>query len=275
MTVFEKASKLLGKSTRYTEHYDPKLLLHLDRRNSREEIGIEDPLLFTGFDEWTGYELSWLNPGGKPIVAILTFRIPAESPFILESKSVKLYLNSFIQTVMPSLEVVEETITNDLKQATGAKPFVKIALLSEENFLTSQKPIGDCIDHLPIVADRYEVLPHVLTSDPQTKTEEFLYSHLFKTNCPVTQQPDWATLFIRYEGPKIDHASLLQYIVSYRAHQALHEQCIEQVFMDIHTYCKPEKLSIRALYTRRGGIDINPFRSNFEKEQPFTRTVRQ
>ncbi|MFO7981978.1 MAG: NADPH-dependent 7-cyano-7-deazaguanine reductase QueF [Desulfuromonadales bacterium] len=273
----EKMTLQLGKATRYKSEYDPSLLCPVHRRTTRQEIEVFAELPFSGIDIWNAYELSWLTTKGKPVVAIGEFRIPCESDSLIESKSFKLYLNSFNQTRFESLEQVREIMAEDLSKAAGGE--VGVLLWESAEFADqrlSRLP-GECIDGLDISIDRYTLLPELLegASDADTIVEETLCSHLFKSNCLVTSQPDWASVLIRYQGGRIDREALLRYLISFRQHNEFHEQCVERIYVDLMRFCRPEKLSVYARYTRRGGLDINPFRSNFEVEPENLRLVRQ
>ncbi len=262
---------LLGKATEYPTTYTPSLLHPIPRGRKAPP-----PLPFHGVDIWNGYELSWLNPKGKPQVALAVFTIPCESTHLIESKSFKLYLNSFNQSRFPSASHVKSILENDLSHAAGGHIHVDIIEPSRFAEQTLASLPGVCIDDLDIAIDTYDVDPSLLTLAVQPHTtEERLFSHLLKSNCPVTDQPDWATVWIHYIGQQIDHTSLLKYVVSYRNHQEFHEHCVESFFNDIMTRCHPEKLSVYARYTRRGGLDINPFRSNFASCPPNHRLCRQ
>jgi len=268
---------LLGKNTGYVQHYAPELLESLPRTRGRNEIKIKsDSLPFSGFDLWTGFELSWLNDKGKPVVAIAEFFIPATSQNLIESKSFKLYLNSFNQTKFATSDVVTSTLERDLSSAANGSVKVKLyANIAQYPVLTSALP-GKCIDSLDIEVDDYCFNPeHLKHSISDEIVSEILSSNLLKSNCLVTNQPDWGSIIIKYEGRKINREKLLRYIISFRTHNEFHEQCVERIFCDIKNYCNPEKLTVFARYTRRGGLDINPFRSNFEEALPVNRLVRQ
>lgn len=255
----------LGKATEYQSHYAPELLFPIPRQLKRSELGIADAALpFVGEDLWNAYELSWLNAKGKPVVAVGTFRVPASSPNLIESKSFKLYLNSFNQSSFSSLEAVAAAMTRDLSAAAGSPVAVALEPLSQRPQATIGIPDGILLDDLDIACDRYQPAPDLLTRLPGEAIEETLYSHLLKSNCLVTGQPDWAMVVIRYRGGPIDRAGLLRYIVSFRNHNEFHEQCVERIFTDIQQRCRPEALAVYARYTRRGGLDINPFRSSDE-----------
>ncbi|MFG6075248.1 NADPH-dependent 7-cyano-7-deazaguanine reductase QueF [Erwinia sp. OPT-41] len=268
---------LLGKSTGYVQHYAPELLEALPRSRGRQEIGLTSAELpFSGFDLWTGFELSWLNAKGKPVVAIAEFWIPATSQHLIESKSFKLYLNSFNQTRFAAPEEVATTLENDLSRAADGS--VKVKLYPDLNgyaAFTAALP-GECIDHLDIAVEDYDFSPqHLQDAASGDVVAETLSSNLLKSNCLVTNQPDWGSVVIHYKGKRIEREKLLRYLISFRMHNEFHEQCIERIFNDIKHYCRPEKLSVFGRYTRRGGLDINPFRSDFEAQPTTGRLVRQ
>jgi 7-cyano-7-deazaguanine reductase len=251
----------LGKASTYVSHYQRDLLFPIPRKLQRDEIAIPAALPFKGVDIWNAYEISWLNAKGKPVVALAEFIFACESPNLVESKSFKLYLNSFNNTKFADLEKVIAVMQQDLTEASGAKVIVK--LIPIENF--SSQPVltsfsGINLDLQDIQCDTYHVDANFLKTDHLVVTET-LYSDLLKSNCLVTGQPDWASVQIEYTGKKIQHEGLLQYIVSFRNHNEFHEQCVERIFMDIMRQCQPEKLTVYARYTRRGGLDINPIRS--------------
>lgn len=265
----------LGRSTTYGGRYDPALLYPVARAPQRAALGLGAAVPFSGADLWTAYELSWLNARGKPEIAVGMFRVPVESPNVVESKSVKLYLNSFSETRLDASAELERMLREDLGRACGAP--VAVELVGARAFapLRVEELGGDSIDHLEVEIDDYSPAPHLLSS-AGAAVEETLVSDLFKSNCPVTGQPDWGSVQIRYRGPKIDRAGLLRYIVSFRGHAGFHEHCVERMFVEIMRRCGPERLSVYARFMRRGGIDINPFRSNWEAA-PATnvRTGRQ
>lgn len=267
----------LGKATEYKSEYDPGLLCPIPRKLKRDEIGIPTELPFHGVDIWNAYEMSWLTPNGKPVVAMGVFRIPCESPFLIESKSFKLYLNSFNQTRFDNFEDVRALTCKDLSGATGSP--VDVSILSAREFTEEQFGIlpGECIDELDITIKGYSLEPDLLegAANLQEVVSETLHSHLLKSNCLVTSQPDWGSVLIRYQGPKIDHEALLRYLISFRQHNEFHEQCVERIYTDLMRYCQPEKLTVYARYTRRGGLDINPYRSNYEFEVENIRLARQ
>lgn len=250
----------LGQAVAYPTTYSPDLLFPVARLLNREQMGLPDPLPFRGVDIWNAYELSWLEQGGKPRVAMAEIRVAAESANLIESKSLKLYLNSFNQTAFASPEAVTEVMQRDLAQVAEGDVAVELILPEQFPKCSLGEPEGHCLDELELTTDRYTRDATCLTHQ-STRVEERLYSNLLRTNCPVTGQPDWATLLIDYAGPAIDHASLLRYIISFREHTGFHENCVEQIFMDLMERCAPETLCVYARFTRRGGIDINPWRS--------------
>lgn len=267
----------LGRETAYVEKYDPDLLCPVPRAPKRRELGLDGALPFGGFDVWNAYELSWLAPGGKPAAAIGEFRFPCTSPNLVESKSFKLYLNSFNQSTFASFATVAAHLVHDLGKACGAPVGLALRPLSAAGESGLATLPGICLDNLELTVDRYEHAPELLdgAADPAETVSETLHTHLFKSNCLVTRQPDWASVLIRYRGPRLDHAAVLRYLLSYRRHSEFHEQCVERIFTDLLQRCRPEQLTVYARFTRRGGLDINPFRSNFESTIPNWRLVRQ
>ena len=261
MSTAPEASPL-GKAVAYAEHYDPSLLFPIPRQGKRDEIGIAEAALpFVGEDIWNAYELSWLDPRGKPVVALAHFIVPAVSPNLVESKSLKLYLNSFNQTRLAGVDELVATLTRDLSAAAGAPVLVHVAPLATRPQRPMGYPKGILLDGLDIDVDLYTPEPALLSADTsRAPVTETLYSHLLKSNCLVTGQPDWAMLVVRYTGAPIDREGLLRYIISFRQHNEFHEQCVERVFVDILRQCQPGALSVFARYTRRGGLDINPYR---------------
>lgn len=264
----------LGKNVEYKSDYDPNLLQAVPRSLSRDQIGLGQPLPFKGVDVWYGYELSWLNLKGKPQVAILRCEVPYDSPNLIESKSFKLYLNSFNQFKVECKDIVENLLAEDLSNCAGKA--VKVTLFTPDEF--DKFPTGEfkgaCIDELDVSVDDYYINSELL-SVGNNSVKEVLTSHLLKSNCLITNQPDWASVQISYEGPKIDHEGLLKYLISFRMHNEFHEQCVERIFTDILKICRPDKLSVYARYTRRGGVDINPYRSNFEAMDFDAKSARQ
>lgn len=267
----------LGQKTEYKSEYDPRLLQAVPRKLNRNSLGITEKQPFNqGADIWTCYELSWLNQKGLPQVAIADVAVDFRSLNLIESKSFKLYLNSFNQTKFSSVEEVEQTILRDLTYCASGQISVKICKLD----YYTQQPIvdffGDCIDEQDIEIDNYAFSTHYLENAAVGEvTEETLVSHLLKSNCLITSQPDWGSVQIHYVGKKLDREKLLRYLVSFREHNEFHEQCVERIFCDLMQFAKPEKLTVYARYTRRGGLDINPFRSNFESVPKNLRMARQ
>ena len=250
----------LGRDSAYPEQYDAGLLYPIPRAANRTPLGIEeDALPFVGEDEWHAFEVSWLNSRGKPIVAVARFRLPASSPNLIESKSWKLYLNSFNQSRFYSRQEVMETLANDLAVAAGAEVSVELFDVNASELSAQQLP-GECLDDLDIaVSDYTPSSDHLVVGNEIV--EETLYSHLLKSNCPVTGQPDWGSVLIRYKGPKLDREGLLRYLIGFRQHQDFHEHCVEHIFTDLMTQAKPTQLLVLARYVRRGGLDISPWRA--------------
>ncbi|HYC42660.1 MAG TPA: NADPH-dependent 7-cyano-7-deazaguanine reductase QueF [Noviherbaspirillum sp.] len=258
----------LGKPTAYQAEYTPSLLFPIPREQKRLEIGVSGTLPFFGMDIWNAYELSWLNARGKPQVAIASFTVPADSPNIIESKSFKLYLNSFNQTRIESPEALIEMLRTDLSNGFGSSVQVKLSLPEAFSGLEMGELEGLLLDRLDIEVTEYSPNPGILKANHEEAiVEETFVSHLLKSNCLVTGQPDWGSVQIHYVGPQIDQERLLQYLIGFRNHNEFHEQCVERIFMDIMRQCKPQKLSVYARYTRRGGLDINPWRTNFTTGQ--------
>ncbi|MBO9650787.1 MAG: NADPH-dependent 7-cyano-7-deazaguanine reductase QueF [Variovorax sp.] len=274
----------LGRASAYADRYEPGLLFPIARAMQRETMGIEEGALpFFGADLWTAFELSWLNPRGKPQLAIAHFTVPCETPNIIESKSFKLYLNSFNSSVFVDQDAVRERLRADLSEAvwrgSDRKGSVGVKLVPPAAFETERvhELDGLDLDRLDIECTRYQPAPELLTSDTaQPPVTETLTSRLLKSNCLVTGQPDWGSVEIRYSGPPIDQAGLLAYIISFRNHNEFHEPCAERIFTDIWRRCQPNKLAVYARYTRRGGLDINPFRTSWPQALPENvRTARQ
>ena len=273
----------LGKATAYADQYDPSLLFPLPRLAKREEIGAGAQTPFFGADLWTAYELSWLNPRGKPQVALAHVTIPAESTHIVESKSFKLYLNSFNGSTFTDAAAVQARLRADLSEAVWrggpVQASVGVRVVEPERFGDERVAEfeGLSLDRLDIECTRYTPAPELLTAAfDEQPVEEVLTSDLLKSNCLVTSQPDWGSVQIGYSGPQIDQEGLLQYLVSFRNHNEFHEQCVKRIFMDLWRRCKPVKLVVYARYTRRGGLDINPFRTSHPMAlPPNVRTARQ
>lgn len=260
----------LGKATGYCDRYDPSLLFPIARSQSRNALSPE--LVYAGVDIWTAYEISWLNPRGLPQVAGAEFMIPADSENIIESKSFKLYLNSFNQTAFATADEVKAKLIRDLSAVAAAPVAVKLLNMSQ----AGSRLVSDfstvlgatSLDDQDILIDTYQPQPEYLKVLPGEEVSESLYSDLLKSNCPVTGQPDWASICLEYQGQPIDRAGLLRYLVSFRQHQGFHEHCVERIFSDLMQRCAPRKLSVYARYTRRGGLDINPFRSTDKHALP-------
>ena len=274
----------LGKTSAYVDQYDASLLFPIPRAGKRAEIGLSASLPFLGADLWTAFELSWLNSRGKPQAALAHFTIPCETVNIIESKSFKLYLNSFNNTHFPDAAAVLAQLRADVNEAAwrGAvvQSSVGVKLIPMEHF--DREPVheldGLSLDRLDVDCTHYTPTPDLLRVSPDNEAPvaEVLTSNLLKSNCLVTGQPDWGSVQISYSGAQIDHEGLLQYLVSYRNHNEFHEQCVERIFCDIWTRCKPQRLAVYARYTRRGGLDINPFRTSYPQAMPPNiRTARQ
>ena len=297
----------LGRVSDYPTQYQPGLLFPIARAEARATLGLasnqatgpdasppRSGLPFSGVDLWNAYELSWLGPSGKPEARAAQFRVPCESPAIIESKSLKLYLNSLNQHRFDSPATARATIETDLSQAAGAPVQVRLFTLPELGALgfpvqsdssgrqdgtnrAGETTLRSLDDLNPNISD-YTRNPDLLrfaNGAGGDATTAAVYTDLFKSNCPVTGQPDWASVFIKYAGPAIDETGLLAYLISYRNEQDFHEHCVEQIFVDVNERCRPEKLTVYACFLRRGGIDINPFRSNFEAAPEFLRSERQ
>lgn len=254
----------LGKKAAYAPHYNPDKLFAIPRKGKRDEIGVPDTLPFSGFDLWNHYEVSWLNPKGKPVVALAEIIYGCDTPCIIESKSMKLYFNSFNNTQFENESAVQRLIVKDLESRLGGPVSVKVLPLTDlKNETLFVGLNGICLDNLDVNCSSYDVDATLLKSD-ETLVEETLYTNLLKSNCLVTNQPDWGSVQITYRGRRINHEGLLRYIVSFRNHNEFHEQCIERIFMDIMKHCQPEALTVYGRYTRRGGLDINPYRTNMK-----------
>lgn len=267
----------LGKTTAYRDIYDASLLQGVPRSLNRDPLGLTaDALPFVGGDIWTLYELSWLNARGLPQVAVGHVELDYASLNLVESKSFKLYLNSFNQTRFDSWDDVQRTLERDLSACAQGKVTVALYRLNELEGQPVAHFHGTCIDDQDIEIDSYEFSTDYLQNAAGEKVvEETLVSHLLKSNCLITHQPDWGSVQIQYRGPKIDREKLLRYLVSFRHHNEFHEQCVERIFNDIQRFCQPDKLSVYARYTRRGGLDINPWRTNTDFVPATGRLVRQ
>lgn len=264
----ELAGLTLGQKTEYSNQYDASLLQPVPRSLNRDDLALGGDLPFVGHDIWTMYELSWLNGKGLPQVAVGEVYIPATSPNLIESKSFKLYLNSYNQTQFNDWNEVEQRLIQDLSNCAGETVLINVNTVTDYTNQPIVTMKGDCIDDQDIEIGSYEFDDALLENAAGSETvSEALHSHLLKSNCLITNQPDWGSVEIEYHGPKIDREALLRYLVSFREHNEFHEQCVERIFTDIMKYCKPSSLTVYARYTRRGGLDINPYRST-EQDKP-------
>lgn len=266
----------LGKKSEYEAHYNPNKLFPIPRKIKRDEIGVPMPLPFFGYDIWNHYEVSWLNKKGKPQVGMAEITYSSDSPNIIESKSMKLYFNSLNNTHFENIDALKKVLIQDISARVEADVAVVLMPLSfyRQHYFDAPHNAGENIDDIDVDIDCYTVSPDFLITE-ETDAEETLYSDLLKSNCLVTNQPDWGSVKIAYKGKKINRAGLLKYIVSFRNHNEFHEQCIERIFMDIYQQCQPEKLTVYGRYTRRGGLDINPVRSSFPVPFENIRDIRQ
>lgn len=281
MTSYENHAALsgltLGKSTAYRDIYDASLLQPVPRSLNRDPLGLDaNNLPFHGADIWTLYELSWLNNNGLPQVAVGHVSIDSTSVNLVESKSFKLYLNSFNQSRFASWDEVQQTLTRDLRHCAQGDVEVVLHRLQDIEGQAVAAFAGECIDEQPITIENYDFNAAYLDGAAGEQiVEEMLVSHLLKSNCLITHQPDWGSVQICYRGPQIDREKLLRYLVSFRNHNEFHEQCVERIFNDILRFCRPQTLSVYARYTRRGGLDINPWRTNTDFTPATGRLVRQ
>jgi len=264
---------LLGKVTPVVDAYSPEILHAISRQSGRDSIGLKAAMPFHGVDIWHAYELSWLNLEGKPEARVGRFTVSAESPNLVESKSLKLYLNSLNNMRFASEEAFSATVIADVGTVAGVAVSLELWGVNDQE-IAGGPLAGDCIDN-EACADPASGSAVSLGVDGEARVEERLFSHLMRSLCPITGQPDWATLWLHYRGPKLDRVALLQYIVSYRQHQEFHEQCAERIFLDIYHLLAPDFLHLQAFYTRRGGLDITPFRSSEFDAQPRGRIARQ
>lgn len=268
-------SSPLGKESASPDRYDSRLLFAIPRAESRILLGIEGALPFSGSDLWNVWELTWLTKNGRPEVAHCEIRVPAETPNIIESKSLKLYLNSYAMSRYATAAAVQATLKADLAKCAGGEVRVTVHQQpSAARAIVSQLP-GQCIDASPVTCDRFERDPGLLVTDPGQCISEALHSHLLRSLCPVTRQPDTGSLLVQYKGPRIEPGSLLRYLVSFRKHRDFHEACVERIFVDLMQHCGCESLTVYARYQRRGGIDINPFRSTSGETAENLRLWRQ
>lgn len=276
--TFDSHQLPLGKQTPYVSTYTPSLLVGIPRKENREQLGIASQLAlpFQGADIWNAYEISWLNAKGKPEVAYGEFIVPCTTPNIIESKSFKLYLNSFNQTKFNNWNEVTQTLEADLAVAACAPVLVQLTSLAHLQHNGVGAAVGHSIDGFDVEVKSYQPNAQLLRCvDSSAIVHETLHSHLLKTNCPVTGQPDWGSVVVQYSGRGIERESLLRYIISFREHNGFHENCVEQMFMDILKHCVPQRLTVYARYTRRGGLDINPFRTNCGDVPENVRLARQ
>lgn len=275
----------LGESSQYAEGYSPKRLFPMPRAEGRSAVGLLGALDWYGQDIWTGYEFSWLNERGKPEVAVLRLTVAAASSHIVESKSMKLYLNGYAQTRFDSTSKVRDRLTEDLSHAFGGAVAVELVALAEPSLGVSELP-GYCLDELDVEITDYQRNPDLLVlaatqgaketkETKETPVTQVLTTHLFRSLCPVTAQPDWASVIVSYSGAAIDQAGLLKYLVSYRQHQAFHETTVERIYADIWERCQPERLSVSGRFLRRGGLDISPTRSSESQPMDMSRLSRQ
>jgi 7-cyano-7-deazaguanine reductase len=259
----------LGRATDYPDNYAPELLCPISRAEARKPLGIAASLPFTGVDIWNAWELTWLAANGQPVAATAELIVPAESLHIVESKSLKLYLNSLAMSTFSSAADVARTIRADIGACVGSDVLVRVMPVAATESRSVSRLAGVCLDSLAVACENWQVDAGLLRVDSSSVISEDLHTHLLRSLCPVTAQPDIGSLQISYRGPKIERASLLRYVVSYRQHNDFHEACVERMFLDLMARCHPERLSIQARYQRRGGIDINPFRSNDPQERPL------
>lgn len=265
----------LGKPSGYPAEYSPRVLFAVPRIDARRALELGDDLPFQGEDVWNAWDLTWLEPSGKPVVATAVITVPADSTNIIESKSLKLYLNSLAMSRYASSNELADIISRDLSRISESQ--VVVGIMPATEFSTAHFGVlpGVCIDDLEVQIDAGGVDASMLQTNSEYVVDEALHSHLLRSNCPVTHQPDMGSVLIRYRGVAIDRESLLRYIVSFRQHNDFHEACVERMFCDIHSHCHPEQLTVYARYNRRGGLDINPFRSNFETAAENLRLWRQ
>ena len=275
----------LGESSQYAEGYSPKRLFPMPRAEGRSAVGLRGALDWYGQDVWTGYEFSWLNERGKPEVAVMRLTVAAASSHIVESKSMKLYLNGYAQTRFDSTSKVRDRLAEDLSHAFGGAVVVELVALAEPSLGVSELA-GYCLDELDVEITDYQRNPDLLVlaatqgaketkETKETPVTQVLTTHLFRSLCPVTAQPDWASVIVSYSGAAIDQAGLLKYLVSYRQHQAFHETTVERIYADIWERCQPERLSVSGRFLRRGGLDISPTRSSESQPMDMSRLSRQ
>jgi 7-cyano-7-deazaguanine reductase len=266
----------LGKSTETVSVYTPALLCPIARAAARADLGlVAAELPFTGVDSWNLYEVSWLNQSGVPQVAMGRLDVPCDSAYLIESKSLKLYLNSFNQSRFGSLDEVARRIEADLAARLDSAVVLKLWSLGQAEQIIVRAMAGESLDVIDVTIEHYTPEPAHLSVADGPEVEERLYSDLFRSLCPVTGQPDWGSISIAYRGQTIDRVGLLKYLISFRDHNGFHEQCVERIFVDIQRHCRPQGLSVYARFLRRGGVDINPFRTNRDESPVFERLLRQ
>lgn len=265
----------LGEKAEYPEHYAPEVLCAIPREENRRILGIHAPPPFHGYDIWNAYEITWLGRDGKPAAAVGNIRVSADSSNIVESKSVKLYLHSLAVQRFDSADDVASLLADDLSAVAHSRVEVTLSSPAEIVAAGIGNLPGLCIDHADVVCDTWQVDPSLLRCDRRETVRESLHSHLFRSKCPVTDQPDFGSVLVSYHGPRIDRRALLRYLASYRSHKDFHESCIERIFVDLKSACSPTELSVYGRFNRRGGVDINPFRSDFEREVTNPRLWRQ
>lgn len=267
---------LLGQQTDYPVRYAPEVLFPIPRQDGRAALGlVGDSLPFHGVDIWTHYEVSWLDAAGKPLIAVAEIRVPATSPFLIESKSLKLYFNSLNFERFPNQADFVQRVEVDLSRVAAATVQIRLLLPDDPAALRMGQLPGTCLDTLPLSCSEFVLDASHLHADPTRIVSETINTQLLRSLCPVTHQPDWGSVMLQYKGPAIDHAGFLAYIVSFRNHPDFHEQCVERIFMDTLRQCQPTELTVYARYTRRGGLDINPFRSNVASQPLDVRLFRQ
>lgn len=265
---------LLGNQTPVIDRYAPELLYPIPRAEGRAELGLDDTPPFSGCDLWHLYELSWLNGDCSPLARVGHLTVPADSPCIVESKSLKLYLNSLNNELFASEEELHDTVCRDLAQVLGSE--VALSLLQPDDAsLAGRRLPGDCLDNLSVAVPDAGPAASMLPPATGDAVEQTLYTHLFRSLCPVTGQPDWATLWLHLRGPAVERQALLAYLLTYRNLRGFHEQCVERIFLDMHRRFEPELLEVQGFYTRRGGLDINPLRSTRADARPLSRLDRQ
>lgn len=274
MSEKREEGMLLGRQVPAVEHYSPELLHPMARSKARNALGLSDALPFHGVDIWHAYEMSWLGPGGMPVSRVGRFTMPASSPNMVESKSFKLYLNSLNSSVYDTPEQARSVIEADISRVVGEA--VKLELFGpDDRAIEGRRPTGDCLDDLSVKVPESEPQSSMLTHRDGAEMAECFYTHVMRSLCPVTGQPDWATVWIAHRGQPWDRRALLAYLLAYRNHQEFHEQCVERIFCDIKRQLQPADLRIQAFYTRRGGLDINPYRSTDTRSNPLPRMSRQ